>query len=221
MTRVEVINAFREVASEEFVHIPNEEDIKYEFSEKFNKKMKKLLRKAEHKNIHRSSKISKRIIAVAAAIVIILAGLMSVSAIREPVVNFVLEFFEDHIDFGFSGDVSQEIEYEYGFSEIPEGFELTVKNNEGGTVYTEYTNINTGDIIILTQSITDSDDISVDKEHGAITKEFVDGMEVYIYEHENEDYIHANWIKETYSFLLVYYGDIEKDEFIGLVKSIS
>ncbi len=220
MTRAEVINAFREVASEEFVHIPNEEDIKYEFSEKFNKKMKKLLRKAEHKNIHRSSKISKRIIAVVAAIVIILAGLMSVSAIREPVVNFVLEFFEDHIDFGFSGDVSQEIEYEYGFSEIPEGFELTVKNNEGGTVYTEYTNINTGDIIILTQSITDSDDISVDKEHGAITKEFVDGMEVYIYEYENGDYIHANWIKDTYSFLLAYYGDVEKDEFIDLVKSI-
>ncbi len=221
MTRAEVINAFREVASEEFVHIPNEEDIKYEFSEKFNKKMKKLLRKTEHKGIHHSAKISKRIIAVAAAIVIILAGLMSVSAIREPVVNFVLEFFEDHIDFGFSGDVSQEIEYEYGFSEIPKGFELTVKNNEGGTVYTEYTNINTGDIIILTQSITDSDDLSVDKEHGAITKEFVDGMEVYIYEHENGDYIHANWIKETYSFLLVYYGDIEKEEFIDLVKSIN
>ena len=91
MTKTEVLNAFREVASEEFIHIPNEEDIEYEFSEKFNKKMKKLLRKAEHKDIHRSAKISKKIIAVAAAIVIILAGLMSVSAIREPVVNFVLE----------------------------------------------------------------------------------------------------------------------------------
>ena len=220
MTRAEVINAFREVASEEFVHIPNEEDIKYEFSEKFNKKMKKLLRKAEHKDIHRSAKISKRIIAVAAAIVIILAGLMSVSAIREPVVNFVLEFFEDHIDFGFSGDVSQEIEYEYGFSEIPEGFDLVNKISDYDIKYTKFKNEKSGDELILKQTITDQKSISVDNEHGISTTNFINGMEVYIYEHENGNYIQANWIKESYSMFLVYYGDIEKDDFIELIKLI-
>lgn len=221
MTKTEVLNAFREVASEEFLHIPNEEDIEYEFSEKFNKKMTKLLRKAEHKDIHRSAKISKRIIAVAAAIVLILAGLMSVSAIREPVVNFVLDFFEDHIDFGFSGDVSQEIEYEYGFSKIPEGFDLVNKISDYDIKYTEFKNEKTGDELIFKQTITDQKSISVDNEHGISTTNFINGMEVYIYEHENGNYIHANWIKETYSFLLVYYGDIEKEEFIDLVKSIN
>lgn len=220
MTRAEVINAFREVASEEFIHIPNEEDIKYVFSEKFNKKMKKLLRKAEHKDIHRSAKISKRIIAVAAAIVIILAGLMSVSAIREPVVNFVLEFFEDHIDFGFSGDVSQEIEYEYGFSEIPKGFDLVNKISDYDIKYTKFKNEKSGDELILKQTITDQKSISVDNEHGISTTNFINGMEVYIYEHENGDYIQANWIKESYSMFLVYYGDIEKDDFIELIKLI-
>lgn len=220
MTRAEVINAFREVASEEFIHIPNEEDIKYEFSEKFNKKMKKLLRKTEHKGIHHSAKISKRIIAVAAAIVIILAGLMSVSAIREPVVNFVLDFFEDHIDFGFSGDVSQEIEYEYGFSEIPEGFDLVNKISDYDIKYTKFKNEKSGDELILKQTITDQKSISVDNEHGISTTNFINGMEVYIYEHENGDYIQANWIKESYSMFLVYYGDIEKDDFIELIKLI-
>jgi hypothetical protein len=220
MTRAEVINAFREVASEEFIHIPNEEDIKYEFSEKFNKKMKKLLRKAEHKDIHRSSKISKRIIAVAAAIVIILAGLMSVSAIREPIVKYVIELFDNSMDFNFEGDTSKIIEYEYGFSEIPKGFKLVNKTSDEGVVYSEYENVETGEIIILDQSITDGSWRSVDTEHGTITTEIIDNTEVYIYENENEDYIHANWIKETYSFLLVYYGDIEKDDFIELIKLI-
>lgn len=221
MTREELFNAFREVASEEFAHIPNEDDIEYEFSERFNKKMDKLFKKIERNCTYPTIKPSKRILTVIAAILIIFACLMSVSAIREPIVNFVLGFFEDHIDFGFSGDVSEEIEYEYSLSEIPEGFELTVNNNEGGTVYTEYTNIKTGDIIILTQSITDSGDISVDKEHGTITKEFIDGMDVYIYEYNSNNYINAIMIKENYSVMIVYYGDIEKEEFIDLVKSIN
>ena len=220
MTREEFFSVLREAASEEFAHIPDEDEIEYEFSERFNKKMDKLFKKIERNCNYPTVRISKRIITVLAAILIIFAGLMSVSAIREPIVDFVLEFFEEHIDFGFSGDVSQEIEYEYGFSEIPEGFELTVKNNEGGTVYTEYTNTHTGDIIILTQSITDGDDISVDKEHGIITKEIVDGTEVYIYEHNSDDYFNAIMIKENYSVMLVYYGNIEKEAFIELVKSI-
>lgn len=220
MTREEFFSVLREAASEEFAHIPDEDEIEYEFSERFNKKMDKLFKKIERNCNYPTVRISKRIITVLAAILIVFAGLMSVSAIREPIVNFVLEFFEEHIDFGFSGDVSQEIEYEYVFSEIPEEFELTVKNNEGGTVYTEYTNTHTGDIIILTQSITDGDDISVDKEHGTITKEIIDGTEVYIYEHNSDDYFNAIMIKENYSVMLVYYGNIEKEAFIELVKSI-
>lgn len=220
MTKAEVINAFREVASDEFIHIPNEENIEYEFSEKFNKNMKKLLKKAEHKDIYRSAKISKRIIAVAAAIVIILAGLMSVSAIREPVVEYIIEMFDNSMDFNFAGDTSKIIEYEYGFSKIPEGFNLANKTSDEGVIYSEYENSETGEIIILDQSITDGSWRSVDTEHGTITTEIIDNTEVYIYENENGDYIHANWIKETYSFLLVYYGNIEKDEFITLIKSI-
>lgn len=220
MTREELFNAFREVASEEFAYIPNEEDIEYEFSERFNKKMDKLFKKIERNCTYPTVSLSKRILTIAAAILIIFAGLMSVSAIREPVVNFVLEFFEEHIDFGFLGDISQEIEYEYDFSEIPEDFELTVKNNEGGTVYTEYTNINTRDIIILTQSITDGNSLSVDNEHGKTTVEQIGKTQVFLYEGIEQDYFQANWVSETYSLILIYYGDIEKNAFLELVESI-
>lgn len=220
MTREEFFSVLREAASEEFAHIPDEDEIEYEFSERFNKKMDKLFNRIERNCNYPTVRLSKRIITVLAAILIVFAGLMSVSAIREPIVNFVLEFFEEHIDFGFSGDVSQKIEYEYGFSEIPEGFELTVKNNEGGTVYTEYTNTHTGDIIILTQSITDGNSLTVDSEHGNTSVEQIGETSVFLYDGIEQDYFQASWTSETYSLILIYYGDIEKEVFLELVKSI-
>lgn len=220
MTREELFNAFREVASEEFAHIPDEDDIEYEFSERFNKKMDKLFQKIERNCNYPTVRVSKRIVTVIAAILIILAGLMSVSAIREPIVNFVLEFFDEHIDFGFSGDTSEQIEYEYGFSEIPEGFTLVTQTNNYDIVYSEYKNETTGDEIVFKQTITDGKWISVDNEHGTTTTDFIDGVEVHVYEYDSGNYIHANWIKESYSLFLAYYGDITKEEFIDLVKSI-
>ena len=220
MTREELFNAFRQVASEEFAHIPNEEDIEYEFSERFNKKMDKLFKKIERNCTYPTVRISKRIITVIAAVLIIFAGLMGVSAIREPIVNFVLEFFEEHIDFGFSGDISQEIEYEYSFSEIPEGFELVTKTCDYDIVYSEYKNETTGDEIVFKQTITDEKWISLDNKHGTTTIEFIDGVEIHIYEYDSGNYIHANWIKKSYSLFFAYYGDITKEEFIDLVKSI-
>lgn len=40
MTREEAKKAFREVAAQEFAHIPEENEIEYEFSERFNEKIK-------------------------------------------------------------------------------------------------------------------------------------------------------------------------------------
>lgn len=220
MTREELFNAFREVASEEFAYIPNEEDIEYEFSEKFNRKMDKLFKKAKRGNIYPQARRSKKLITAAAAILIIFACLMSVSAVMESIISFVVEVFEDHIDLGFSGNVSYEIEYEYGFSEIPEGFELTVKDNAGGMVNTEYTNADTGDFIILTQSITDGNEISLDNELGTITKELINGSQAYIYENTLYNLFTAIMIKDNYSIMVSYNGKIEKDEFISLIESI-
>lgn len=220
MTREELFNALREVASEEFAHIPNEEDIAYEFSERFNKKMDKLFKKIERNCTYPTVRISKRIITILAAILIIFAGLMSVSAIREPIVNFIVEKYEIFVEFFFSGDISEQIEYEYGFSEIPDGFDLVTKTSDYDIVHSEYKNETTGDEIVFTQTITDGLSLSVDNEHGTITNESINNVEVCVYKHENGKYIQANWTSQTYSLTLIYYGDIEKDEFLKLIESI-
>lgn len=220
MTREELFNAFREVASKEFAHIPDEDDIEYEFSERFNKKMDKLFKKIERNSNYPTVGHSKRIITVLAAILIIFTGLMSVSAIREPVVNFIVEKYETFIELFFWGDTSEQIEYEYGFSKIPKGFELINKTNSDGVVYSEYKNAETEEVIILDQSITDGSWISIDNEHGETTIEIIKGNKTYIYTNNNGEKIQAIWIKGTYYFILTYYGEIEKNEFIDLISTI-
>lgn len=76
MTKTDVISAFREVASEEFAHIPNEENIEYEFSERFNKKMEMLLKKVESNITYNTPKLFKSILAVAAAFAIVITAVV-------------------------------------------------------------------------------------------------------------------------------------------------
>lgn len=107
MTRCEAEKAFRESASEEFLHIPAENEIEHEFSEKFNRKMKKLLRKVEYNGTHYLSKPQKRVLALIAVTVMIFAGLTSIGAVREAVVEFVTETFDNGAFYDFDADTAE------------------------------------------------------------------------------------------------------------------
>lgn len=107
MTRCEAKKAFRESASEEFLHIPAENEIEHEFSEKFNRKMKKLFREVEHNGTHYLSKPQKIILALIAVTVMIFAGLMSDGTVRKAVVEFAAEAFDNGIFYEFYENVEE------------------------------------------------------------------------------------------------------------------
>lgn len=137
MTRSEFNETFRSVISEEFADIPPESEIQYEFSKEFLDKMQKLINGTEddtHKaqKKHRSSVAIKRIVALAAALIVLFAGIMSVGAVREPVVNFIFKTYEGFKRVLFSGDSLTEIDHVYAFAEVPEGFVETqrISNKE-------------------------------------------------------------------------------------------
>lgn len=113
MTRCEAKKAFRESASEEFLHIPAENEIEHEFSEKFNRKMKKLLREVEYNGTHYLSKPQKRVLALIAVTVMIFAGLTSVGAVREAVVEFVAETFDKGVFYESVRTTEEEIASSY------------------------------------------------------------------------------------------------------------
>ncbi len=220
MTRCEAICAFRQVASEEFAHIPDEDEIEYEFSEKFNLKMEKFLNKKIIGESYTFSKTKRTVYALLLAGLMLFAGLISVSAIREPIVNFIIEKYESFIEFTFSGDTSKQISHEYNFAYLPDGFSEIVYQVSEGAVYKEFLNEETQAIISLYQTVTDENKINLDNQQGKIITRNVEGKDVYIYKHKTNGYIQANWISETYSLILTYHGNISEEELVELIKII-
>ncbi len=116
--------------------MPADYEIEHEFSKRFERKMKKLVRRSKTGNqAGRVVFLRRRAVALAAAIVILLATAMSVSAVRAAVFEFITEAYEKftHIFFEESPP-SQESADELSIrrpSFIPEGFELVNEKTTG------------------------------------------------------------------------------------------
>ena len=169
---------------------------------------------------HRSSVAIKRIVALAAALIVLFAGIMSVGAVREPVVNFIVKTYEGFKRILFSGDSLAEIDHVYAFAEVPEGFVETqrISNKEMNLV--RYENRETGAVIELSQSITTDYSFSFDSENGEIRAFNVDGKEIKIYCAESQAVFIALWIEDTYSMELIYSGETDTDELLRLINTI-
>lgn len=225
MTRSEFNETFRSVISEEFADIPPESEIQYEFSKEFLDKMQKLINGTEddtHKAQKKqwSSVAIKRIVALAAALIVLFAGIMSVGAVREPVVNFIFKTYEGFKRVLFSGDSLTEIDHVYAFAEVPEGFVETqrISNKEMNLV--RYENRETGAVIRISQSITTDYSFSLSSENGEIKTFNTDGKEVKIYCAESETLYSAFWIEDTYIMELTYSGETDTDELLRLINTI-
>ncbi|MDY5895769.1 MAG: DUF4367 domain-containing protein [Oscillospiraceae bacterium] len=225
MTRSEFNETFRSVISEEFADIPPESEIQYEFSKEFLDKMQKLINGTEddtHKAQKKqwSSVAIKRIVALAAALIVLFAGIMSVGAVREPVVNFIFKTYEGFKRVLFSGDSLTEIDHVYAFAEVPEGFVETqrISNKEMNLV--RYENGETGAVIVISQSITTDYSFSLDSENGEIKTFDTNGKEVKIYCAESQTLYSAFWVEDTYIMELTYSGETDTDELLRLINTI-
>ena len=225
MTRSEFNETFRSVISEEFADIPPESEIQYEFSKEFLDKMQKLINGTEddtHKAQKKqwSSVAIKRIVALAAALIVLFAGIMSVGAVREPVVNFIFKTYEGFKRVLFSGDSLTEIDHVYAFAEVPEGFVETqrISNKEMNLV--RYENGEMGAVIVISQSITTDYFFSLDSENGEIKTFDTNGKEVKIYCAESQTLYSAFWVKDTYIMELTYSGETDTDELLRLINTI-
>lgn len=131
MTRSEFNMAFSTVIAEEFADVPDESEIEVEFSDEFNRKMQELIDSIganngqKPKNDCKSRLNIKGLIALAATLALLLAGLMSVNATGDSIVNFIVKTYEDFKEILFAGDGAAEIDHVYAFTEVPEGFTET------------------------------------------------------------------------------------------------
>lgn len=221
MTKEEVFEVFRYYASKEFEDIPeNESEIDCEFSDEFNKKMEKLLERVSYDRTHIVSWTRRKVIMVAATIILVLAGMMSVGAIREPIVEFVYNVYEEFTEIFFEGDTTDKITYRYSLTEIPEGFVETQRISDDSINIVRYENKENSNIIEIKQCVTEDKTFLLDNKLGRVEKYTINNTEINIYISDYCDYYLAYWLSGTDSIKLTYSGIISVEEILKLIEAI-
>lgn len=216
--KLEFDNAVREVIAMEFTDIPrNEDEIDLAFSPEFEAKMEKLIAKENNSFWRITNTPRKKLAVILVAIMVLFTTACGIDAIREPIVNFIMEVTNTFYDFIFNGEVTDTISYEYQLVPVPEGFEEVSVERTDASVIRKYID-NSENKIILSQNISDGTTVAIDSEKGTITTVTVNNIEAVIYEYDNV--AQAIWSSDSYVFFLTYYGDIEIDVMQDLISSV-
>lgn len=217
MKKAEFKNAFREVVSLEFSHIPYDESIiNYTFSNKFNKKMEKLIKSQKKVYWKFVNTASKRVAIICVILLTMLTTACSVKTLREPMVSFFAEVYETFTRYFFEGDTTERIEKEYIITKLPHGFTQVDKMNNDLVITTVYKNGD--DTIKFTQQPTSNANHVFDNENGTIITISVLDFNVDIYESENIK--HAIWTRNGYFFKMTCIGDINIDSIKIIIESM-
>lgn len=218
MSKDEFKNAFREVISAEFSHIPcDENSIDYTFSDRFNKKMNKLIKAQGKPYYFLINTAAKKVAVYFVIFVTLITASMSVKAIREPVVNFIVEIYESFTRYFFYGDTTDNIKKKYEISELPKGFSR-FNAMETDTDFTVIYQDSENNSIIFTQSTTKSKIFDIDNQKEPPKTENINGIEIHIYIYEKDKFVF--WSDNEYFFQITAYGDIDDEALIKMIKSI-
>lgn len=119
-------DAFIEAEKIRLSQIPADSDINWTPSEKFELKMKKLIKSSKREYWYLFNASLKRAAVIVVAILVLLGFSMSIKAIREPVVQFIITIYEKYTNIFFGNDteldVPRTIEQKYTVTAIPEGY---------------------------------------------------------------------------------------------------
>lgn len=218
MSKTDFKNAFREAVSSEFAHIPTDENsIDFTFSERFNKRMAKLIKSQKKVYYNFINTAYKRVAIICIVLLTMLTTACSVKAIREPIVNFFTEVYESFTRYFFEGETADTIIKEYSLNVLPDGFEQTNKIQNDISITTVLEN-KSGDIIEISQTITDNTQHNLDNQNGVKYEITVDGQKIQVL--ESDSFIQSVWIKDKYCFKVTGYGNIDKDTLKQVIENI-
>ena len=207
------IQALIETKDKELSKLKSEDEIEWEFSEKFENSMNKLIKKNNHIQLSTRRTVRRGLLAAIIALIVAFTGLMSVSATRESIIEFVKKVFSNHNEITLSENSTlpvDRIETEYTLTALPEGFEVKEYQKDDLGILTVWENSN-GNRIILMQDLLDSN-FSFDNEH-EYEELYINGYEAYYYSSQ------LTWNDGIYWFTLGITNG-EKSEILELAKNI-
>ena len=207
VTRAELKEAFRQVASEEFSSIPlSDRGISYEFSASFLKRMQKLFRSQKKPYWKLVNTGFKRFAVAILAAVMLLASACSFKEVRDSILEFIGNVYETFAEFWFEGNTVDRTTKAYELASPPEGFWETERVKTPTMFFVEYTN-EAGETIGILQMITDEAAIHFDIENGNMHREMIDGNEVIFFVSEKKQ--KAAYIKDGYCIEITWSAGVE------------
>ena len=195
------MQALIEAESKEISKLKGEDEIEWEFSEKFENSMNKLIRKNNHIRLSTRRTVRRGLLAAIIALIAVFSGLMSVSATREPIVNFVKRVFSDHNEMTMSRNSVlpvDRIETEYTLYDLPEEYELTTYEKDEIGVFSRWKSSVDNSEIVFSQDIL-LVNMSIDNEHN-YRETVVNGYTAYLNQYEFNTSL--TWTDGTYLFTL-------------------
>lgn len=211
-------DAFKEVNSRELdnLNIPQED---FEFSEKYKKNMAKLL--ANHKKPYWKyvNTAGKRAVACILVFIMIFASSMTISAVREPVVEFFVNVYEKFVEIFFGeDDVTKspgEIGTVYTLGYLPDGYEFEsreIKRNSAKTIFVN------GEVEIYLMQYILSTNALLDNESADFEIQISNGCKIAVIEKFENKYFY--WNSNEYAFKLAVPSELPENEYIKIIESI-
>ena len=179
-----------------------------------NKRRKSLFYKA-------TKTVPRRIAVVLIAAVITFTMMMSVSAIRTPILNFVIKTYDSFISIFVEKDeeikLPTSIEHMYLPAFLPEGYiEISSENNE---INAKSIWMNKNAIIILSQNVISEDSkIVIDNQDADYQTTMIDKNEIYYY--SKNGFYTMYWSDGYYIFTLTCPEDINISEIEKIIASM-
>lgn len=139
------IQALIEAKDKELSKLKSEDEIEWEFSEKFENSMNKLIKKNNHIQLSTRRTVRRGLLAAIIALIVALTGLMSVSATRESIIEFVKKVFSNRNEITLSENSTlpvDRIETEYTLTALPEEFEVKEYQKDDLGILTVWENSN-------------------------------------------------------------------------------
>lgn len=187
----------------------------YEFSAKFERKMNRLIQSQEKPFYSVFNTKKKRIVLGAALIAILMTSACSVPAIREPIINFVIEVYEDFTTLVFPNNLNEKAgTFEKAKIVIPEGY--TSKELLTETSYFLELKNNEKNVITFEQILLSNSQVSIDTENTTYEKIIVNGLDGIYYKNKGMNVI--VWSNDSYNYIIS--GNIETKKLFEIAESV-
>ncbi len=202
------------------LHAINQLEVEHEFSARFNQKMNQLI-KAESKPYFPLLNTQwKRIVALLAVIIILgITTVACVPVLRNRFYKMIEDIYEKYSRISFEKTHEDHLDIgpfvEYGFTEVPEGFELIEKIVQDYYVSVTYTS--NGRDLVFRQMLMEDSKFIINTEDSKLKVICLDGVERHYLDNEESRMIF--WYDDQYVFVVS--GNIGESDIVSLAKNVS